>query len=360
MEINELLTSCVKLEASDLHISPNLPPLLRIHGDLQPLPGTEPLDPQMTKKLLYDIMSPDQQAAFETDLELDFGVLIPDVAGFRVNAFRQIYGVAGVFRVIPSKIPTLDELNLPPVFKSLLELSNGLILVTGPTGSGKSTTLAAMVDYINMNQECHIITIEDPIEFIHQSKKSLINQRQIHRDTHDFTAALRSALRQDPDVILLGEMRDLETIRLALTAAETGHLVMGTLHTSSAPRTISRIVDVFPAGEKNIIRNLLSESIQGVICQTLLKNMTGGRIAALEIMLGTPAIRNLIREDKIAQMQTAIQTGGESGMMTLDQNLQQLVINQYISPETAREAASNKELFQLKDVQFETEVNNTL
>jgi twitching motility protein PilT len=250
-----------------------------------------------------------------------------------------------VFRLIPEKTPTLEELGLPPIFKKLLDLPNGLILVTGPTGSGKSTTLAAMVNDINLNQACHIITVEDPIEFVHHSKKSLINQRQVHRDTHDFSAALRSALREDPDVILVGEMRDLETIRLALTAAETGHLVMGTLHTSSAPRTISRIVDVFPAGEKNIIRNMLSESLQAVICQSLLKKIDGGRVAAFEIMLGTTAIRNLIREDKVAQMYTSIQTSSQIGMCTLDQSLQALVQKNAISNATAREMATNKDLF---------------
>lgn len=345
MEMAELLALSVKEKASDLHISPTLPPMMRIHGDLQPAKDLAVLPPEETQRIIYSVMSPDQIKQFEQALELDFGVVVPNVAGFRVNAFKQIHGVAAVFRVIPSQVPTLDELDLPPVFRDLLELPNGLILVTGPTGSGKSTTLAAMVDHINITSEEHIITIEDPIEFIHTSKKSLINQRQIHRDTHDFTAALRSALRQDPDVILLGEMRDLETIRLALTAAETGHLVMATLHTSSAPRTISRIVDVFPAGEKNIIRNLLSESLQAVIAQTLLKKEGGGRIAAFEIMLGSSAIRNLIREDKIAQMMTTIQTSRDAGMCTLDQYLQGLVGRELISKETAKGVAANKELF---------------
>jgi len=254
-------------------------------------------------------------------------------------------GLAAVFRVIPENAPTMEELHLPPVFESLVDLPNGLILVTGPTGSGKSTTLASMVNHINLLQEAHIITIEDPIEFTHESKKSLINQREVHRDTHSFAAALRSSLREDPDVILVGEMRDLETIRLALTAAETGHLVMATLHTSSAPRTINRIVDVFPAGEKNMIRNMLSESLQAVICQTLVKKEGGGRTAALEIMLGTPAIRNLIREDKVSQMMTSMQTGSEYGMCTLDQYLQGLVGRGEISNEVARNAAVNKSLF---------------
>jgi twitching motility protein PilT len=304
------------------------------------------LDANTTKSLILSIMSAAQQKQFENELELDFSVTLPNVAGFRVNAFNQNLGVAAVFRLIPEQIPTLDELDLPQVFKTLLDLPNGLILVTGPTGSGKSTTLAAMVDHINTQQASHIITVEDPIEFVHHSKKSLINQRQVHRDTLEFANALRSSLREDPDVILVGEMRDLETIRLALTAAETGHLVMATLHTSSAPRTISRIVDVFPAGEKNIIRNMLSESLQAVICQTLVKKVGGGRVPAFEIMVGTTAIRNLIREDKIAQMYTSIQTSSQLGMCTLDQSLQGLLQKKVISLDSAREAATNKEMFQ--------------
>jgi twitching motility protein PilT len=345
MELAELLTLVVNAKASDLHLSPGSPPLIRVNGDLIPMPEQAVLEAATLENLMQGSMGVEQLSQFENDWELDYAVAVPSLANFRVNAFRMNLGVAGVFRVIPDKIPTLDDLGLPPVFKDLLELPNGLILVTGPTGSGKSTTLAAMVDYINQRQQSHIITIEDPIEFTHRSKKCLINQRQVHRDTHDFAAALRSALREDPDVILLGEMRDLETIRLALTAAETGHLVMATLHTSSAPRTINRIVDVFPAGEKNMIRNMLSESLQAVICQTLLKNTQGGRIAALEIMLGSTAIRNLIREDKIAQMYTAIQTSSEMGMMTLDQYLQMLASKQLITQEIAREAAMNKESF---------------
>ena len=325
MNINELLTKSVELKASDLHLAPNLPPMLRINGDLEPLAGEREFDKATLNDLIFSTMNAEQRAEFIKEYELDYAVTVPNVARFRVNAFYQTDGMAAVFRVIPEAIPSLDDLGLPPVFKKLLDLPNGLILVTGPTGSGKSTTLAAMIDYINMNQPEHIITIEDPIEFKHKSKKSLINQREVHKDTHGFSNALRSALREDPDVILLGEMRDLETIRLALTAAETGHLVMATLHTSSAPRTINRIVDVFPAGEKDMIRNMLSESLQAVICQTLLKKIGGGRVAALEIMLGTPAIRNLIREDKIAQMMTSIQTGQEHGMCTLKQYVQGLV-----------------------------------
>lgn len=345
MELSELLTISVNEKASDMHLSPGLPPLVRVHGDLVPLQGQPVLEAETLQKLVYAAMTEEQIKEFEKDWEMDYAVVVPSVANFRVNTFRMNKGIASVFRVIPDKIPTIDDLGLPPVFKQLLELPNGLILVTGPTGSGKSTTLAAMVDYINARELSHIITIEDPIEFTHTSKKSLINQRQIHRDTHDFAAALRSALREDPDVILLGEMRDLETIRLALTAAETGHLVMATLHTSSAPRTINRIVDVFPAGEKNMIRNMLSESLQAVICQTLLKSTAGGRIAGLEIMLGSTAIRNLIREDKIAQMYTTIQTSSEMGMITLDQYLQMLVGKQLITEDTARAAAMNKNTF---------------
>ncbi len=345
MELKQLLEACVKANASDLHISPGMHPLIRIDGDLTPVKDSLVMSADDTKNLIYGAMNKEQQEEFEKNWEFDFATEVPSLARFRVNAFFQMMGVAAVFRVIPENAPTLDELELPPVFKNLLDLPNGLILVTGPTGSGKSTTLAAMVDYINQKEASHIITIEDPIEFTHRSKKCLINQRQVHRDTHDFAAALRAALREDPDVILVGEMRDLETIRLALTAAETGHLVMATLHTSSAPRTINRIVDVFPAGEKAMIRNMLSESLQAVICQTLIKRNNGGRVAALELMLGTPAIRNLIREDKVAQMLTAIQTGAELGMCTLDQYLQGLVNRKIVAPEIARAAAVNKETF---------------
>jgi twitching motility protein PilT len=345
MSMAELLTMGVKQGASDLHIAAGMPPLLRIDGDLLRMQDMSIMDAATTKDYIYSVMNKDQQSEFETALEIDFATAVAGIARYRVNAFHQANGPAAVFRVIPEKIPTLDQLEMPPVFKELLSLPNGLILVTGPTGSGKSTTLAAMVQYINANQSNHIITIEDPIEFTHASAQSLINQREIHRDTHDFAAALRSALREDPDVILLGEMRDLETIRLALTAAETGHLVMATLHTSSAPRAISRIIDVFDTGEKNIIRNMLSESFQAVICQSLVKKVGGGRVPAFEIMLGTPAIRNLIREDKIAQMYTAIQTSGNVGMCTLDQYLQGLIQRQLITVETAREVANNKAVF---------------
>jgi twitching motility protein PilT len=345
MDLTQLLELSVKEKASDLHLSPGVPPLLRVDGDLVPAKDQPPLSAEETRQLVYSVLDEKQRQEFEAALEFDFAVNIPNVSIFRVNAFFQKNGVAAVFRLIAENPPTLEQLQLPPVFRQLLELPNGLILVTGPTGSGKSTTLAAMINHINMNYPYHIITVEDPIEYVHKTQKSLISQRQVHRDTQDFAAALRAALREDPDVILVGEMRDLETIRLALTAAETGHLVLATLHTSSAPRSINRIVDVFPAGEKNIIRNMLSESLAGVICQTLLKKTTGGRAAALEIMVGTSAIRNLIREDKVAQMYTVIQTSKEVGMCTLDQSLLDLVAQKLISVETAREAGMNKEAF---------------
>lgn len=346
MQLTDLLELCIKREASDLHLTPTMHPILRVDGELESVEDLPILEPNMLKDMLYSVLDETQIKEFERDFEMDCATVLPGVARFRVNIYKEMHGVGGVFRVIPEVVPTLDEMNLPPVFKQLLDYPNGMILVTGPTGSGKSTTLAAMIDYVNTHRNCHIITVEDPIEFTHNSKKSLINQRQVHRDTKDFSAALRSALREDPDVILVGEMRDLETIRLALTAAETGHLVMGTLHTSSAPRAVSRIIDVFPTGEKNIIRNMLSESFQAVICQSLLKRSSGkGRVAAFEIMLGTSAIRNLIREDKIAQMYSTIQTGSQSGMCTLDQYLQKLVGNNEITKETAQEVAMNKDAF---------------
>jgi twitching motility protein PilT len=344
--MKSLLEYSVKHGASDLHLSAGLRPMVRIDGELENVADSEVLDVDTTKKLIYSIMDENQQAQIVDALEIDFAISLPGLSHFRVNAFNQSNGMAAVFRTISSEVPTLDDLELPSIFKDLLELPNGLILVTGPTGSGKSTTLAAMIDYINKNQAVHIITVEDPIEYVYTSKNSLINQRQVHRDTHDFATALRSALREDPDVILVGEMRDLETIRLALTAAETGHLVMATLHTSSAPRSISRIVDVFSAAEKDIIRNMLSESLQAVICQSLVKKIPEGRIPAFEIMIGTSAIRNLIREDRIAQMYSAIQTGSEKGMCTLDQYLQKLVVAEKITKETARGVAVNKEQFQ--------------
>jgi twitching motility protein PilT len=345
LNLEDLLEQTVRALASDLHISPGQPPIIRVDGELLPLDASLILTPDHTKSLIESSMSPLQKKDLAEKLEIDFAYALSDIARFRVNAFYQMNGLGGVFRVIPAEIPSLEELGMPDSFKKLLELPNGLILVTGPTGSGKSTTLAAMIDHINKTQACHIITIEDPIEFVHHSKKSLINQREVGRDTRDFAAALHSALREDPDVILVGEMRDLETIRLALTAAETGHLVLASLHTSSAPRSISRIIDVFPTGEKNIIRNMLSESLQAVICETLVRRIAGGRVAALEVMMGTPAIRNLIREDKIAQMYSTMQMSSNVGMCTLDQYLQGLVAKNIIDYAIARDATSNKELF---------------
>ncbi len=346
MTINSYLELSVKKNASDLHLSPGSPPVIRVDGDLIVLNDLPILDADAVKNLVYSVMDEEQQHVFESSLELDFAIFLPKMAGFRVNVFHQMRGISGVFRIIPSEVPTLDKLDAPAVLKELLQLSNGLILLTGPTGCGKSTTIAAMIEYINTTQSGHIITIEDPVEFIHQNKSCLVHQRQVFRDTVSFNAALRAALREDPDVILVGEMRDLETIRLALTAAETGHLVLATLHTSSAPRAVNRIIDVFPAGEKNIIRNLLSESLQAVICQTLVKKLAGGRVAAYEIMIGTPAIRNLIREDKIAQMYSVIQTSSSVGMCTMDQSLRELAKKNITNPDALQEGGFQRELFE--------------
>ncbi|BBL76125.1 type IV pilus twitching motility protein PilT [Methylomagnum ishizawai] len=344
MDIAELLAFSVKNNASDLHLSAGLPPMIRVDGDIRRI-NVPALDHKEVHALVYDIMNDKQRRDYEEFLETDFSFELPGVARFRVNAFNQERGAAAVFRTIPSKILTLEELSCPKFFQDVTRHPRGLIVVTGPTGSGKSTTLAAMIDYINSNDYSHILTVEDPIEFVHPSKKCLINQREVHRDTLGFNEALRSALREDPDVILVGEMRDLETIRLALTAAETGHLVFGTLHTSSAAKTIDRIIDVFPAAEKGIVRSMLSESLQAVITQALLKKNGGGRTAAWEIMVGTPAIRNLIREDKVAQMYSTIQTSRKDGMQTLDQHLLELVEKGLISRQIARTKAVNKANF---------------
>jgi len=344
MDIAELLAFSVKNNASDLHISAGLPPMIRVDGDIRRI-NVPALDHKTVHSLIYDIMNDKQRKDYEEFLETDFSFEIPNLARFRVNAFNHNRGAGGVFRTIPSTILTLEELGCPVIFKEVSDQPRGIVLVTGPTGSGKSTTLAAMMDHVNNDRFEHILTIEDPIEFVHESKKCLVNQREVHRDTHGFNEALRSALREDPDIILVGELRDLETIRLALTAAETGHLVFGTLHTSSAAKTIDRIIDVFPAAEKTMVRSMLSESLRAVIAQTLLKKTGGGRIAAHEIMIGTPAIRNLIREDKVAQMYSAIQTGQSVGMQTLDQNLQELVQRGLINRLDAKSKAMNKELF---------------
>ncbi len=345
MDITTLLAFSVKNKASDLHLSAGLPPMIRVHGDVRRI-NVEPLDHKTVHAMVYDIMTDGQRKAYEENLEVDFSFEIAGLARFRVNAFNQYRGSAAVFRTIPSKILTLEDLNAPKILADLALKPRGLVLVTGPTGSGKSTTLAAMVDYLNNSQHGHILTVEDPIEFVHESKKCLVNQREVGPMTHSFSTALRSALREDPDCILVGEMRDLETIRLAMTAAETGHLVFGTLHTSSPAKTIDRVIDVFPAEEKEMVRAMLSESLQAVISQTLCKTKDGsGRVAAHEIMLGTSAIRNLIREGKVAQMYSAIQTGSNAGMQTLDQNLTELVRRNVISAAEARGKAKSPEDF---------------
>ena len=338
MDIIELLAFSAKQGASDLHISAGLPPMIRIDGDIRRI-NLPSMDHKQVHALIYDIMNDKQRKDYEEFLETDFSFDVPGVARFRVNAFYHNRGAGAVFRTIPSKVITMEELGMGSVFRDISSAPRGLVLVTGPTGSGKSTTLAAMIDYINENRYDHVLTIEDPIEFVHDSKKCLVSQREVHRDTHGFTEALRSALREDPDIILVGEMRDLETIRLAMTAAETGHLVMGTLHTTSAAKTVDRIVDVFPADEKPMVRSMLASSLEAVISQTLLKRSGGGRVAAHEIMRGTPAIRNLIREDKVAQMYSAIQTGGTIGMQTMDQSLAALMEKGVISRDEARKKA---------------------
>ena len=344
MDITELLAFGVKNGASDLHLSAGMPPMIRVDGDVRRI-NVPAMDHSTVHGLIYDIMNDKQRKDFEEYLETDFSFEIKGLARFRVNAFNHNRGAGAVLRTIPSKILSLEELNCPAIFKEISDTPRGLALVTGPTGSGKSTTLAAMINYINQNHHGHILTMEDPIEFVHEPQKCLINQREIHRDTLGFNEALRSALREDPDIILVGEMRDLETIRLALEAAETGHMVFGTLHTSSAAKTIDRIVDVFPAAEKDMVRSMLSESLRAVISQTLLKKVGGGRVAAHEIMIGMPAIRNLIRENKIAQMFSAIQTGQQYGMQTLDQNLKHLLDKGIVSKQEARSKAANKNDF---------------
>ena len=344
MDIKELLGFSVKQGASDLHITAGMPPLIRVDGDIRRINVPE-MDHKEVHTLIYEIMNDKQRKDYEELLETDFSFKVPNLARFRVNAFTQNRGAAAVFRTIPSKVLTMEQLGMGQIFRQIADVPRGLVVVTGPTGSGKSTTLAAMVDYINDTKYEHILTIEDPIEFVHQSKKCLVNQREVHRDTHGFNEALRSALREDPDIILVGELRDLETIRLALTAAETGHLVFGTLHTTSAAKTIDRGIDVFPAAEKDMVRSMLSESLQAVISQALLKKPGGGRVAAHEIMMGTTAIRNLIREDKVAQMYSSIQTGASVGMQTLDQCLKGLVAKGLVSRKEAKAKAKIPDSF---------------
>lgn len=344
MDITELLAFSAQQGASDLHLSAGLPPMIRVDGDIRRI-NLPPMEHKEVHELIYETMNDKQRKDYEEFMETDFSFEVPGVARFRVNAFNHNRGAGGVFRTIPSKVLSMDELGMGEVFKDIAMAPRGLVLVTGPTGSGKSTTLAAMIDFINDNRYEHILTVEDPIEFVHESKKCLVNQREVYRDTLGFNEALRSALREDPDIILVGELRDLETIRLALTAAETGHLVFGTLHTTSAAKTVDRIVDVFPAEEKSMVRSMLSESLQAVVSQALLKKVSGGRVAAHEIMRGTPAIRNLIREDKVAQMYSAIQTGASIGMQTLDQCLQRLLEERLITREVAKAKAKAPEIF---------------
>ncbi len=344
MDITQLLTFGVKEGASDVHLSSGEPPMLRIHGDIKRLEHPA-LSKDDVHTMVFDVMNDFQRKTFQEKLDIDFSFELGDLARFRVNVFMQRKGEGAVFRTIPTEIITLDALGMPPILKEVCKTEHGIILVTGPTGSGKSTTLAAMIDYINENWETHILTVEDPIEFVHQSKKSLINQREVGPHTQSFAAALRGALREDPDVILVGEMRDLETISLALTAAETGHLVFGTLHTSSAPKTVDRVIDVFPAGQQNQIRAMFSESIEAVLAQTLCKKKTGGRVAACEVLIGTPAVRNLIREAKIHQLPSTMQTGQKQGMQTLDMALQDMVTRGIITREEAQAKSSNPQLF---------------
>jgi twitching motility protein PilT len=341
LDITELLAFSVKNKASDLHLSAGLPPIIRVDGEMRKL-NVPTLNHKEVHALIFEIMNDKQRKEYEENLETDFSFEVKDLSRFRVNAFVQSRGAAAVLRTIPNKILSLDDLGAPQIFKNIINQPAGIILVTGATGSGKSTTLAAMIDHINSTKREHILTIEDPIEFVHENKLCLLNQREVHRDTHSFKNALRSALREDPDIILVGELRDLETIRLAISAAETGHLVFGTLHTNSAPKTIDRLIDVFPAAEKSMIRSMLSESLRAVISQTLLKKNGGGRIAAHEIMLGIPAIRNLIREDKVPQMYSVIQTGQSHGMQTMDQCLQRLVAQGLISAQDAAAKSIDK------------------
>ncbi len=342
MDITELLDFSVKHNASDLHLSAGVPPMVRVDGDVRKL-SLPVLDNNGVHRLIFDVMNDAQQREFEQNLEVDFSFDLLSVGRFRVNAFQQSRGCAAVFRTIPSKTPSLEALGTPEIFGNFTHYQKGLVLVTGPTGSGKSTTLAALIDKINTEQHRHILTIEDPIEFIHAQKNCLINQREVHRDTHSFNNALRSALREDPDVILVGELRDQETIRLALTAAETGHLVFGTLHTSSAAKSIDRIIDVFPGSDKPMVRSMLSESLRAVVSQKLVKQISGGRIAAHEIMIATSAIRNLIREDKVAQMYSMIQTGSNVGMKTMEQSLRQLMMQGVIDNTEAQKVIDKVE-----------------
>jgi twitching motility protein PilT len=345
-DLTVLLSFAKDEGASDLHISPGLPPLLRLRGSMVRL-EMKPLSHEETHDAIYDILNDEQKKLFEERLDLDFAMEISGVSRFRANIFRQQYGEAAVFRVIPSRVRTLEELCLPKVLQDLAMKEKGLVVVTGPTGSGKSTTLAAMVDFVNESRRGHILTIEDPIEFVHESKKCLVNQREVGPHTRSFSNALRAALREDPDVILVGELRDLETTALAISAAETGHLVFATLHTNSASKTVDRVIDIFPAGQQAQVRTMLSESLEGVVAQTLLPSKDGkGRVAALEVLVGVPALRNLIREDKTAQILSVIQTGAQYGMQSLDQSLQDLVMRGVLAREEAMRKSTNPRLFE--------------
>lgn len=348
MDITKLLEFAHQQDASDLHISAGEPPMMRIHGSMKKV-KMPPLTSEQTHAMIYDIMGDAQRKQFEEFSDLDFSMQVGEIARFRVNVFRQNRGLGAVFRKIPFDILSLEQLGMPPILGDLTNREKGLILVTGPTGSGKSTTLAAMLDIVNSVKEGHILTIEDPIEFIHKSKKCLVNQREVGPHTHSFANALRAALREDPDYILVGEMRDLETIQLALTAAETGHLVFGTLHTSSAPKTVDRVIDVFPANQQAQIRAMFAESIQAIITQTLCKKIGGGRVAALEILLGTTAVRNLIREAKIHQLPSVMQTSQGKGMHTLEMHLIELVDKGLVTRETAIEKTGNADMFKELD-----------
>jgi twitching motility protein PilT len=345
-DLTALLGFATDQGASDLHISSGLPPMVRLHGEMIRL-DLPVLGRDDAHAAIYDVLNDEQKKIFETTRDIDFAFEIPGLSRFRANVFLQERGVAAVFRVVPSKVKTLEDLGMPRVLKTLSDKDRGLVVVTGPTGSGKSTTLAAMVDYINDTQRCHILTVEDPIEFVHVPKRSLINQREVGPHTQSFSNALRAALREDPDVILVGELRDLETTSLAITAAETGHLVFATLHTNSASKTVDRIIDIFPSGQQDQIRTMLSESIEGIVAQTLLPTKDGkGRVAALEVLTGVPALRNLIREDKTAQIVSVIQTGAQYGMQSLDQSLRELVMSGKLSRDEAMKKSSNPKLFE--------------
>jgi len=346
LDITAILSFAHDQGASDVHICPGMPPVLRLRGETVQL-DMRAIEAEETRAAIYDLMNDDQKRIFEERHDLDFAFEIPGLSRFRANVLMQRLGVQAVFRLVPTRVRTLDELGTPPVLRQLAQLERGLVVVTGPTGSGKSTTLAAMVDYINENERCHILTIEDPIEFVHTPKRSIITQREVGPHTMSFTNALRAALREDPDVILVGELRDLETTQLAITAAETGHLVFGTLHTNSASKTIDRIIDIFPSGQQAQVRTMLSESIEGVVAQTLLPSKDGkGRVAALEVLVGVPALRNLIREDKTAQILSVIQTGAKDGMISLDQSLRELVMQGKLARDVAMRRSSNPRLFE--------------